>query len=649
MKKTYVLNPEKRQINFMSRANWVTRAMVFLMVSILAFSMESSASHFRYGHLTWQKVSGNIVRFTLTDAFRRSGYNGGAVAIGDIITENIGGTSLSFGDGNNTGVLQYIVTAIDPAEDWLIGQALQPGSSTKTTIDYTYATPNNAGSPWVAEVNASARTGVEQNNPNANYRLLTYVETVSGNTSPSSSLPAIVKLTRSATSSFFVPGADPDPSSALRWRLATGLEAANGTFNQPSGLTVNNLTGLVTWNTLATVLGGLYSCQIVIEDRDAATGAFRTQVPVDFLIEIVDCNPNNIAPAFISPTPICGSSMTVLENSPLSFIVSASDANGAQDVVTLNSGGLPSGATMSPVLPVAENPVSSTFNWTPGSGTAGSYVVTFSATDNCGSQTICSFTINVIACTPPSCSVTATPCNNTFTGGVPTNIYLGYGPQCATLNVNLTGGAPSSYSWTGNYLSCTNCAHPVFTPTAPGNYTLSVTVTTTQGCSTTCSISFCVLDIRVPGSNANDKKVYLCHLPPGNPANAQLLSISVNAVPAHLGNHTGDHLGRCDQVCGRQGRTAKPGEMLIVDDKDDLEMLVYPNPFSNGFHIKFDNINDSKVNIRLFNMAGQTIQILNDQMPDHEISLGSDLSPGIYFLEVQQGDFRKVVKVNKAE
>jgi hypothetical protein len=89
--------------------------------------------------------------------------------------------------------------------------------------------------------------------------------------------------------------------------------------------------------------------------------------------------------------------------------------------------------------------------------------------------------------------------------------------------------------------------------------------------------------------------------------------------------------------------------MLITDENTEMEMLVYPNPFTNNFHIRFENAGEEKITLRLFNLAGQTIQVLTDQVPGQEIMLGSDLNSGIYFLEVQQGDFRKVVKVNKVD
>lgn len=43
----------------------------------------------------------------------------------------------------------------------------------------------------------------------------------------------------------------------------------------------------------------------------------------------------------------------------------------------------------------------------------------------------------------------------------------------------------------------------------------------------------------------NTKKTTICHVPPGNPANAHTLCIGNAAVPHHLANHDGDHVGAC--------------------------------------------------------------------------------------------------------
>src|SRR5262249_6796046 len=40
------------------------------------------------------------------------------------------------------------------------------------------------------------------------------------------------------------------------------------------------------------------------------------------------------------------------------------------------------------------------------------------------------------------------------------------------------------------------------------------------------------------------KKTTICHIPPGNPANAHTICVGNAAVPAHIQNH-GDYLGAC--------------------------------------------------------------------------------------------------------
>lgn len=53
------------------------------------------------------------------------------------------------------------------------------------------------------------------------------------------------------------------------------------------------------------------------------------------------------------------------------------------------------------------------------------------------------------------------------------------------------------------------------------------------------------LRAEVSGST-DSKKTYVCHIPPGNPANAHTIHVGNSAVDAHLDH--GDSLGQCDSV-----------------------------------------------------------------------------------------------------
>jgi hypothetical protein len=43
---------------------------------------------------------------------------------------------------------------------------------------------------------------------------------------------------------------------------------------------------------------------------------------------------------------------------------------------------------------------------------------------------------------------------------------------------------------------------------------------------------------------ANNEKITICHIPPGNPENSFEITVSVNALRAHLAH--GDSVGGCD-------------------------------------------------------------------------------------------------------
>ena len=193
-------------------------------------------------------------------------------------------------------------------------------------------------------------------------------------------------------------------------------------------------------------------------------------------------------------------------------------------------------------------------------------------------------------------------------------------------------------------MSCSDCAAPVFTPTAEGNYTFTLTVTNEFGCSSTCTITICALDIRVPGTNG--KKVYLCHVPPGNPGNPQTLSISVNAVPAHIPGHEGDHLGACDQSCDNLKTSITAGELITTHD-GEFSAIIYPNPSASDFRISVESESTEPLSVRIYDLTGKVMEQMEEIVPDQEIIIGNDLESGIYIMKIQQGAHNQNVRIVK--
>ena len=460
-----------RRASFAARVFSGTTGIMALW-AVLGGGQPAYATHFRYGHINWAPVTGNTVQFTIQNSFRRSFQPGdpdldayrcidpatlatvscsaadGLPGPGDVFQEYIGFTRLCTGStepcttgigdiGNENGLL-YVVTSIDPVNQWLFAFALDPASlpAIDTTITHTYPSAGN----FTAAIDSGDRIrkaspNFHINNAGGGYRVETLVNAGTGNSSPVSALPPIVLCPVNGVCSFTVPGADPD-GDPLHFRLSTAAEASSNppdespacqsTFCQPgppfppfgNAASISS-AGVYTWDTTGATLGPagsntLYSTQVTIEDLDAA-GNVKSKVAVDFLIQLVsvevcgdgidnngdgqideDCNP----PVF--DNPVCGSTTTVNAGGTLSFTVQASDPDSGQ-TVTLNVAGLPAGATMTPPLPASGNHVTSVFSWTPTAADVGTHVITFTATDNsglqAGLQTLCSSTLVVAPAT----------------------------------------------------------------------------------------------------------------------------------------------------------------------------------------------------------------------------------------------------------
>lgn len=279
----------------------------------------------------------------------------------------------------------------------------------------------------------------------------------------------------------------------------------------------------------------------------------------------------------------------------------------------------------------------------------GMNTVTLWVTDASGNTSTTTATVTVEG-VMPTCNITAVPSGvvigstNTYAGN--NQLFLGYGNQSMSLTNIGAAGDSADYSWTGTGLSSYNTANTIFTPVAGGNYTFTSTVTNSNGCKATCSITICVIDVRDP---ENSGKVLICHVPKGNPLNSRTLRVSVNAVQAHVGRHGGDKLGSCDAVCG-MAKGNRIGEVYSEETTTgDVHLVVYPNPSNKEFNFKLETQSEELVNFRVYDMSGRLVLEKTDLSPADGILLNTITLSGIYMAEVTQGDFHKVVKITKVD
>ena len=78
-----------------------------------------------------------------------------------------------------------------------------------------------------------------------------------------------------------------------------------------------------------------------------------------------------------------------------------------------------------------------------------------------------------------------------------------------------------------------------------------------------------------------------------------------------------------------------------------MDLKVFPNPTISSFSLQvYDNVSSSVINVRVLDVQGRLMKNISIN-PNETILLGSDFKPGVYMLEVKQGEEKKVVRVVK--
>ena len=242
---------------------------LFTLIAISFFFLSpliSEASHFRYGHITWTRVSGTRdVTFTVTTAWRHD------------FTENV---ALTFGDGTSSGSILGTEILSVP-NDYRVYQQ---------QVTHTYATDG----PFTVSFGSCCRISTLQNGADQDYLVSTIVCLNNNNLgSPVSTSPVIIEMIPGVTSQYQLNTSEPDGSP-----ITYSTTAILGTSYIPSigsNIATVSSTGVITWNTTGTVSGQLYQMKIKLSDGCSAS-------ETDFIIKIIACA-STPASAVISGTP----------------------------------------------------------------------------------------------------------------------------------------------------------------------------------------------------------------------------------------------------------------------------------------------------------------------------------------------------------
>lgn len=295
-----------------------------------------------------------------------------------------------------------------------------------------------------------------------------------------------------------------------------------------------------------------------------------------------------------------------------------------------------------------------------GSGCAGDpYVVTrtYTATDIYGNTASCTQTLTAMA-TP---IITTTSANAI--------VFPAYqDSSCADISVVAMGGCPGyTYQWSNGATTAMQNVCPAVTTV----YT--VTVTDSEGCTGVDSVKVCVIDLACTSQTNNGQggngqggngqnngqgngqgliKLTICHVPPGNPANAMTKCLSPGAVQAHISQHPGDYLGACGTLASRSCDFGVGSTKVAENEGAGLNEAVttvraYPNPFREKITFDIESSISTQAVARIFDASGRIVREIelgslsagmNSFEWDGRNVAGTSVSEGIYFARITVGE-----------
>ena len=303
-----------------------------------------------------------------------------------------------------------------------------------------------------------------------------------------------------------------------------------------------------------------------------------------------------------------------------------------------------------------------------------SSVISVQSVNDCGTSTTRSLTIT--KSNPSTPSLISGPSNSCA--------YIGDAGNTATYSV-INSTVVETYDWTipANATNITGQGNNSISFKFPAGFISgNVSVTATNGCGISASrvLSINRLLPVTPGSIdvintsvcPNREYTYSIASMPGNatsvewsiPIGGTLISgqgTTSIAVSYAAGVIDGKVLARSINNCGvssykstivklascPSAPSTQYAKGLQLSSMETLEINVFPNPTTSSFNVNASTNGSSDIiNASLFDLQGRLIQTMK-MTPDENVSLGAPLKPGVYFLELNQGKEKKVVRVVK--
>ncbi|MCB0524399.1 MAG: T9SS type A sorting domain-containing protein [Lewinellaceae bacterium] len=159
-------------------------------------------------------------------------------------------------------------------------------------------------------------------------------------------------------------------------------------------------------------------------------------------------------------------------------------------------------------------------------------------------------------------------------------------------------------------------------------------------------------------------KYLVCHIPPGQPENAQQLCISLNAANNHIGNHGGCYWGYCNSGImvnqsnpliksashpqGNYDRTEGNNPLVETEKGNVYFFEVSPNPATDKINLHLHGHSDG-AQLYIHDQLGRKVWMQQLEESQSSLQLNLDLENGLYVVSlISNGEtISKLLVINK--
>ena len=88
--------------------------------------------------------------------------------------------------------------------------------------------------------------------------------------------------------------------------------------------------------------------------------------------------------------------------------------------------------------------------------------------------------------------------------------------------------------------------------------------------------------------------------------------------------------------------------IATLEKISDFLVNAFPNPFVDEFNLRFKTGKNENIEIKVTDLSGKTIELIElNPLESNEIVCGQNYSPGMYHIQVSQGNESRFIRIIK--